>query len=231
MSKSLGNFVDLKEIDEYVATFSLDALRFFLAAEGPLGTNDSDFAKSKFIEVYNSQLANTLGNSLSRNTNMTGKYFDGKVPEAKADAGDATLTAGVVAELTATSVKAYEQLDLAGAINAAMGIVRKVDEFIDRTKPFTLAKDPANKERVATILYNCLEAIRVASGLLWPVMPVKMEALWGRLGLDYAGRLKAQSAGSLLAELTVWGQLKPGTVLTVSEPLFPRFVPAKEGGK
>src|SRR5690606_1735693 len=77
MSKSLGNFIDLEKIDSYVERFSLDALRYFLASEGPLGTTDSDFAEAKFVEVYNTDLANTLGNCLSRVSNMTNRYFGG----------------------------------------------------------------------------------------------------------------------------------------------------------
>ena len=81
MSKSLGNFIDLEKIDYYVETFSLDALRYFLATAGPMGTTDSDFSEARFIEVYNSDLANTLGNCFSRIANMTNRYFDGKLPD------------------------------------------------------------------------------------------------------------------------------------------------------
>ena len=82
MSKSLGNFIDLEKIDAYVDTFGLDALRYFLATQGPMGTTDSDFAEAKFIETYNTDLANTFGNCFSRVSNMTNRYFDGKLPEA-----------------------------------------------------------------------------------------------------------------------------------------------------
>ncbi len=227
MSKSLGNFVDLKEIDDYVATFSLDALRYFLAAEGPLGTNDSDFAKAKFIESYNAALANTLGNSLSRTSNMTTKYFAGVLPASGVDTGDATLTPAVVAELVAASIKSYQALDLSAAINSALGIVRKVDEFIEKTRPFTLAKDPANLPRVAAILYHCAEALRIASVLLWPVMPGKMEDLWSRFGQGFAAEIKAADGTGKLTEWTQWGLLKPGTPIAIGEPLFPRYQPPK----
>jgi methionyl-tRNA synthetase len=227
MGKSTGNFVDLKEIDSYINTFSLDALRYFLAAEGPLGTNDSDFAKDKFIEAYNGALANTLGNSFSRTLNMTSKYFTGILPEVTAQTGDETLTADVVAQQVSASLKAYEALDLSGAINHALGIVRKVDEFIEKTRPFTLAKDPANLPRVAAILYHCAEALRIASVLLWPVMPGKMEDLWSRFKLDYAAQIQAAGGTGKLADWTRWGQLKPGTAIAIGEPLFPRYQPPK----
>ncbi|MEL7087191.1 MAG: methionine--tRNA ligase, partial [Planctomycetota bacterium] len=81
MSKTLGNFVDLPELDRYVDKFGLDALRWYFATQGPLSTTDSDFTETKFIEVYNSDLANTFGNSVSRVSNMIGKYFDGILPK------------------------------------------------------------------------------------------------------------------------------------------------------
>lgn len=81
MSKTLGNFIDLEKIDQYVETYSLDALRYFLVTQGPLGATDSDFAHAKFVDVYNADLANTLGNCASRVTNMIARYFDGVLPE------------------------------------------------------------------------------------------------------------------------------------------------------
>ncbi len=87
MSKSLGNFLDPQAIDNYVSEFGLDALRYFLATRGPLGTTDSAFSSDLFAEVYNSDLANTFGNSCSRVSNMIGKYFDGKAPDGQGGTG------------------------------------------------------------------------------------------------------------------------------------------------
>ena len=86
MSKSLGNFLDPQAIDNYIAEFGLDALRYFLATRGPLGTTDTAFSPDLFIETYNADLANTFGNSVSRVTNMIGKYFDGVMPDPTEDA-------------------------------------------------------------------------------------------------------------------------------------------------
>jgi methionyl-tRNA synthetase len=226
MSKSLGNFVTLEKIDHYVATFGLDVLRFFLATQGPLGTTDSDFADSKFIEVYNTQLANTLGNCFSRVLNMTHRYFGGRVPEPAAHVGASATYAGSAEQAVARCREAMEQLRLHDAADAALSLVRDVDNYIEQTQPFKLAKDPAKLPEVATILYNCAEALRIASVLLWPVMPRKIEQLWQRLGCEGYGDALRQGRGDLQA-WTPWGQLQPGTQLQQGDPLFPRHQPAK----
>lgn len=101
-------------------------------------------------------------------------------------------------------------------------IVTQVDNFIARTEPFKLVKDPANKVRVGWHLYSYAEAIRIASVLLWPVMPAKMEELWRRIGCShYAEALKNNGRGQL-DEWVKWGQLQPGTPILQGDPLFPR---------
>jgi len=219
MSKSLGNFIDLEKIDHYVDTFGLDALKYFLATQGPMGTTDSDFAEAKFIETYNSDLANTFGNSFSRVSNMIGKYFDGKVPEPKGDAqsiGD-------------TSLAPYENLKLSDGATVAMSVVRDgVDGYIEQTQPFKLAKDESKLPEVGTILYNCAEALRIASVLLWPVIPGACEKAWERMGLDYKAQIDANGGCGKLADWTQWGQLQPGTAIEKGDPLFPRYQPPKD---
>ena len=111
MSKSLGNFIDLERIDRYVADYGLDALRYYLASNGPLAANDSDFAEAKFIEVYNTDLANELGNLVNRSLAMLHRYRQGLVPATPvADLkGEAEKTFG-------TYQARMEKLDLAGAL-------------------------------------------------------------------------------------------------------------------
>ena len=224
MSKSLGNFIDLEKINQYVTTFSLDALRYFLATQGPMGTTDSDFAEAKFIEVYNSDLANTLGNSFSRVSNMTAKYFDGKVV---AQSGDEDTWHGP-AIIPFVFSAAMERDDIELAFHHAMSLVRQVDSYIEQTKPFTLAKDPANLPQVGTILYNCAEALRIASVLLWPVLPTKCEAIWQRLGLDYAEQMRAAGGKGKFDAWTQRGLLEPGTAIEKGDALFPRYQPPVE---
>ncbi len=227
MSKSLGNIIDLEKIDQYVATFSLDALRWYLASNGPLGTTDSDFAESKFIEVYNSDLANTLGNCFSRVTNMTSRYFEGKLP-AKGPHVAASDDHNRDAQQAVSRYRvAMESLDLAAACDAAMELVRSVDGYIEATAPFKLAKDPAKLPEVGTILYNCAEALRIASIMLWPMMPGKIQELWSRMDcVEYITALAQNGQGSFEA-WAAWGQLQPGATIVAGQPLFPRSLPPK----
>ncbi len=223
MSKTLGNFIDLEKIDHYVATFGLDALRYFLASNGPMGTTDSDFAESKFIEVYNTDLANTLGNCFSRISNMTNRYFGGKLPASGPHVGASEEYSSAAGDALARYTQAMDGARLSEAIAAALDLVRAVDSYIEKTQPFKLAKDPARMPEVGTILYHCAEAMRIASLLLWPVIPGKIEELWQRIGCgDYASKLANRGRGDLAA-WAQWGGLKPGTAIAQGEPLFPRY--------
>ncbi|MCC7193893.1 MAG: methionine--tRNA ligase [Phycisphaeraceae bacterium] len=227
MSKSLGNFIDLEKIDRYVTTFGLDALRYFLASNGPLGTTDSDFAEAKFIEVYNTDLANTLGNCFSRVTNMTNRYFGGKLPAKGQSVAASAAYAHQAEQSVADWTKAFGGVQLNEAITAALDLVRAIDNYIEQTAPFKLAKDPARLPEVGTILYNCAEALRIASLLLWPVIPGKVEELWRRIGCGHYADALADKGRGQLAQWTQWGVLQPGTPITAGDPLFPRYQPPK----
>lgn len=220
MSKSLGNFIDLERIDGYVSDFGLDSLRFFLATDGPLGATDSDFAHARFVEVYNSNLANTLGNCVSRITNMINRYCQGKVPspDTKAEPNRCHQAAE---EFSARYATAMNTLQLADAAAAGIDLVRAIDAYIEQTQPFKLAKDPSRSRDVATVLYNCAEAMRIGSLLLWPILPTKIEQLWQRIGCgDYADALKANRGD--FDQWRQWGQMQPGTAISHDDGLFPR---------
>ncbi|MAE62369.1 MAG: methionine--tRNA ligase [Planctomycetaceae bacterium] len=223
MSKSLGNFIDLERIDQYVSDFGLDALRYFLITQGPLGSTDSDFAHAKYIDVYNADLANTLGNCAARGTNMIVRYFDGKLPERGPSVPASRSHASTADEAVATVLGAIDRVNLTQAVDAALGIVRSIDLYIEQTQPFRLAKDPEQLPQVGTILYNCAEALRIASLLLWPVLPDRMQQLWDRLGCtSYTQALENAGRGDLTRWAT-WGQLQPGTPVSKGDPLFPRY--------
>jgi len=248
MSKTLGNFIDLEKIDYYVETFGLDALRYFLAAQGPMGTTDSDFSEEIFAGVYNSDLANTVGNSLNRICNMTNRYFDGKLPAEgpQPDLSDEMLkflddnsahqcTVDFYTAMTGTlpdekflkrlilSTTPPQKFDLTVATEQGLRLVRAIDNYIEHTAPFKLAKDESKKPVVGTILWNCAEAMRIASILLWPVIPFKAEEIWRRLGCEsYVDALADRGKGDFM-EWTRWGQLEPGTPIAKSDPLFPRY--------
>ena len=221
MSKSLGNFIDLPTIQTYLDRYGLDAWRYYMTTQGPLGSTDADFAADHFHEIYHAHLVNTFGNCASRVTAMINKYFDGVVPDEHGDDG-ARITfegyawAALAPEAFETYLREIEAFDLADAVEAPLALVRRVDTFINHTEPFKLAKDDTRRAELGAILYQCLESLRIASLMLWPVMPERMAAFWQGIGQSIepdAGHLR---------DLAKWGGLKPGT--TVEKlALFPRI--------
>lgn len=223
MSKSLGNFVDLAVLRAYAERYSVDAVRWYLLTQGPVGNTDADFNYAKFVEAYNTDLANGFGNCASRVGNMIEKYFGGVVPEPTGEATGASfdgkaLCAGVVTKVE----KHLAAADVSSALAEAVTIIRAVDLFINDTAPFKLAKtldtDPTVKPRLAEILYSCAEAIRVASVLLSPALPAKMAAFWTLWGC-------APDTKATLKEVAAFGgahRLAPGRAVAKGEPLFMR---------
>ncbi len=187
LSKSLGNLVDPIEM---ARAFGADALRFYLLDSFPTG-RDGEFTVEQLVEHVNTHLANKLGNLASRTVTLVNKHFDGKVPVEwnpdtlttdEAREGFGALLA--VAATTATeSPKAWEELRINDALEHAWNVVERANEFVDRTKPWELAKDPARREELATVLNSLLEALRLVAIWAWPVMPSKCEELWALLGL------------------------------------------------
>ncbi len=220
MSKSLGNFIDLETIQGYVDTYGLDALRYYLATHGPLGAADADFRARHLHEIYTTDLVNTLGNCVSRVTAMINRYFDGLIPTEQPGGVRIAIEGpdwpAVCRETVERSSAAMEQLDLHGSIGAGLGLVRQVDGFINSTEPYKLAKDESQRERLGAILYQCLEVLRIASLLLWGVMPSRMAALWSELGLS------VDPEADTLDELAAWGGLSPGGRIP-KIALFPRL--------
>jgi len=237
MSKSLGNFVTIEVLRAYAGRFGLDALRWYLLTQGPLGATDSDFSHAKFVETYNSDLANGIGNCASRVSNMIEKYFGGRLPAADgrtrfappfASPTDTVFdwipdATGHVQEAVART----RAIDVAGALHQGIALVTRVDGFINATQPFKLAKkldeDPGHKDQLAAILYCCAEAVRVASHLLAPAMPDKMGALWKAWGCVPPDGVPLES----LAAFGAAHALKPGTPIAKGEALFMRADPAE----
>lgn len=220
MSKSLGNFLDLAAMRAYAERYGVDGLRYYLLSSGPIGVTDADWSYAHFVEKYNADLANGIGNAHSRVTNMIGKYFGGKVPEPDAALGgkDADLGVdwrGLVGEAARETLRAAGAVDVGRAVEAARGVSDAVDRFVNETVPFKLAKDEARMGEVGTILYQCAEALRVACTLLGPVMPDSMSVAIERLGftVDVTDRFE---------ELVEWGRLTPGHHVTKGDALFPR---------
>jgi methionyl-tRNA synthetase len=218
MSKSLGNFIDLERIDQYVGEFGLDALRYYLATQGPLGATDSDFAHDKFVDVYNADLANTIGNCASRVTNMISRYFDGQTPEPGTPDEAAQALRAKTEGLFERIDHAYHTVAMSAAIAFSVDLVREIDLYIETTQPFKLAKDESKREQLATILYHCAETLRIATLPLAAVLPEKIARLWANLGLEYDTRQ------GRLEQWLEWGQLRPGTPVSKGG-LFPRYSP------
>jgi len=222
MSKSLGNFLDMPTLRGYMQAFSRDAVRWFLLTNGPHGATDADFAHAKFVEVYNADLANGLGNAASRVSNMIARYFDAQAPESPGPASHAgrdwpAITRGAV-DRAADAWRAGEFTD---ALRAPMDLVRQVDGYIHETEPFKLANDEAKRGEVAAILMRCAEVLRVAATLALPAMPDKCAELLRRFGAD-------PDDPRPLAERCAWGQIEPGTPIEKGDPLFPRADPKAE---
>ncbi len=219
MSKSLGNFLDMPTLRGYARSFGVDAVRWFLATQGPAGATDADFAHSRFIEIYNADLANSVGNALSRVTNMIGRYFDGVVPDhAGVTALDGHDWPEIARRAVAQAERKADAMDLPGALAEGVALVRRVDGYIHATEPFKRIKQESKKAEVGAILYHAAEALRIASVLLDPAMPGKAAELRRRLGV-------ADDRGASWEETTAWGALAPGSRLEPGDPLFPRADP------
>jgi methionyl-tRNA synthetase len=229
MSKSLGNFVTIEVMKAYADRFSLDGLRWYLFTQGPNGTTDADFSHARFVEVFNADLANGIGNCASRVGNMIDKYFGGELPqgvkELVAEGQSRPLSACCAASLAAAR-KSLETCDVNDALTAGIAIVREVDQYINITAPFKLAKtleaDPAAKGRLADILYTCAESIRIASLLLSPALTSKMKQLWESWQCVPAAGVPLEA----LAQFAGPHGLRGGSKVTKGEILFMRADPA-----
>ena len=215
MSKTTGNVVDpMAFVDHHGA----DAFRYFLMAEMVLG-QDASFTEEAFIRRYNADLANDLGNLLSRLLKMTESYAGGVLPESGAPGEEEKLLreAAVASATTMEAMLEGMRLDL--GIGAVTNVVREANRYLERKQPWTLAKQ-ADKGPLHTVLYHAAETLRIVSGLLYPVMPGKMGELRKALGME-------ESAPDIRS-LKEWGGLKPGTRLGAMQVLFPRIMPVEK---
>jgi methionyl-tRNA synthetase len=211
MSKSLGNIVNPLDV---VDVTGADPLRYFLLREITYG-KDGDFDWENFIDRYNADLANDLGNLVKRTTDMTAKFLGGEIPADPARAGDVTGLGEAVQRCVTNVTRAYESLDLSGALTEVWALVRQANRAVQEAKPWELAKDASRREELAGILSELLEAIRIIAVLAEPAIPEKVSLIRERLGLD-AG------TGELWSESARW---RPGSAWRVApgDPVFPRL--------
>ncbi|MBE6779874.1 MAG: methionine--tRNA ligase [Ruminococcaceae bacterium] len=196
MSKSKGNVI---YADELAKRFSTDAVRYYLLSEIPFA-QDGTITYESFINKFNSDLANTLGNLVNRSVAMTNKYFDGKVSFKECDNEfdkDLIATAKEAIEKYHSLMDIYRNAD---AVNAVMNLAKRCNKYIDETTPWSLAKDEAQKDRLEAVLYNLLECIRLLGIMLTPIMPESCDSIKAQLnetnGELCFGTVKEYSVGT-----------------------------------
>ena len=216
MSKSKGNVVD-----PYILAgrFGVDALRYFLMREFPLGS-DGNFSNELLISRINSDLANDYGNLLSRTVAMVVKYFDGTLSTERLDDPMDCELKTMACELRGKYEKLMDTFQTQAALEEVFKVISRANKYIDETAPWVLAKDEANKPRLATVMYNLLEALRICTQLLTPFMPESTEKAAGQIGVPAELRTW-EAAGE-------WGQLPADVTVHKGDTLFPRIDMDKE---
>jgi len=222
MSKSRGNVVDPHAV---VDEFGVDAFRYFLLREVPFG-QDGDFSREALIGRINTDLANDLGNLLNRSLTMIERFARGIVPEP-----EKTVNADLDKQLQRTALEvlpAVERhlgsLEFNRALEAIWSLVQLGNQYIDKSAPWTLAKQPEDQPRLNTVLYNAAETLRFLCLALYPFMPQAAEEMKRQLGL-----VLNFSKPMLSSEIT-WGGVLPGTEIAKGSPLFPRIETTKTQG-
>jgi len=222
MSKSRGNVVDPnKMIDE----FGVDAFRYFLLREVPFG-QDGDFSLTGMITRINSDLANSLGNLLSRTLTLIERTQGGVIP-APGTRGPAEqeLEQAAVSLLQEILPRHLEQLEFNRALEAILHVVQLANQYVDKTAPWTLAKSERDAAQLKTVLYSMAEILRCLSIAIYAVMPKSAQTICAQLGIA------DEFAQALPLDRTRWGRLTPGTTIRKGPSLFPRIDSKTQGAK
>jgi methionyl-tRNA synthetase len=212
ISKTTGNIINPNAlIDE----FGTDAVRYFFMREYTFGS-DGDFTREAFILRINSDLANDLGNLLNRTLAMVNQNFDGIVPQPSDLSDNDKELVNLALGILPRTKPLIDELAFSSVLEVIWELVRRANKYLDESAPWRLAKDPANKDRVATILYNCVETLRFLSILLTPFIPNSSLKIQEQIGI--AEKLPAQTFADLQ-----WGKTPSNISLGKVEPIFPRI--------
>ncbi len=221
MSKSKGNAMAPSDL---VERFGVDGYRYYFLRDVQFGA-DGSISLESMVQRYNGDLANDWGNLCSRLFNMVGKYFDGAVPDpgrSPLPTDDDAALKQIALALPERYAAAMANLDYAGALEATWDLVKRANRYIEDSAPWNLAKSEETMDRLAAVLFNALEAVRIAALFTAPVMPVTSLEVWRRMGLP-----NIHSVTDLAAEAQ-WGRLPVGNPVVKGEPLFPRIVEDEE---
>jgi methionyl-tRNA synthetase len=227
MSKSKGNVIDpgrlVEELAQRAGTSvetAVDAVRYFVLREVAFGL-DGDFSHAALVQRFNSDLANDLGNLLSRTLSMLERYCQGVVPEPLS----LPITANVLAEAASKLLLDLDPLLNELAFHKALArlweYIRLVNRYIDEQAPWALARDVAQRRQLDSVLYNQVESLRIIALLLFPFIPHTAASMWRQLGIQ--GDIATQH----LPQATVWGGTRSGTSIQPGEQLFPRIDPGR----
>lgn len=209
MSKSKGNVI---YADELIKRFGVDAVRYYLLSEMP-HAQDGSISYDTMIERYNSDLANTIGNLVNRSVAMVNKYFAGElICNTETEELDEGFKSDILGALPKIE-KAFNDFRISDAVDAVLNIAKRSNKYIDETAPWTLAKDESKKNRLATVLYNLIESIRIIAVELTPFMPETSKAILTQINTDISD----------YDSIKTFGAIPDGSKVGVATPLFARI--------